>query len=63
MEERPQSISDPEILTEAEKGLREELLRIQDDPTLSVREKKARIRRLGAGPAGPMASADLYGRT
>lgn len=61
-EEAPQSLSNPEILTESEKRLREEMLRIQNDPTLSASERAFKVAQLSRDPLGEMGRADLYGR-
>lgn len=62
MTEDPQSLSHPEVLTPAEKKLKKEMLRIQNDPTLSTRARIAQIQELAGSPVGDMALADLHSR-
>lgn len=63
MNEDPQSPSNPQVLTESEKKLRAEMLRIQNDPTLTTRARAAKIQALSGSPVGEMGRADLHGRT
>ena len=60
-EDTPQSLSNPQVLTEAEAKLRAELLEVQNDPRLSLAQRQAKMRELG-GRVGPMGRADLYRR-
>jgi hypothetical protein len=62
MNEAPQSLSNPEVLTPAEKKLRAEMLRIQNDPTLTTRARIAQIQELSGPLVGEMALQDLHRR-